>query len=414
LISRGAVQTVSFGRKDRFKYFSDKYQNIVRSMQSLINKWDELKSSLYSAKEDIKDFAKKSIVPLAIATTISVTSCVASPAPAPAPAQPPVQSPAQEQTYTVKGTAYHDYNGDGIKEENEPVIPGLEMELSSKVLPWELIREGYPFKVDRNTGTYSIQLETNANGNYSIRLPKSIYKLNVHSNVLGYNDQPFRYINISKEEFRRIADSLYIEVNDNIEKDIALMQGFLTLPFGPDTKFLGKNQFGIEYFVDMDDRVDYVRNWKGNAGGTYDNHKGTDFFMEENTPILAAAPGVVVPFPLSCEPGRGCFVAIQHESLYAQYYSITTVYGHLNKMNVKVGDNVKRGDVIGLSGEVPYNVGSITTLYGKHLHFEVNPLASQNSFFDSTYYYTDPYRNITNKGLQTIGFWTVDNNPQYP
>lgn len=383
-------------------------------MQSLINKWDELKSPLYSVKEDIKDFAKKSIVPLAIATAISVTSCVASPAPATKPIEPPIPQTPVVQTYTVQGTAYHDYNGDGIKEENEPVIPGLEMELSSKVLPWELIREGYPFKVDINTGTYSIQLETNANGAYSIQLPTSRYKLNVHNNVLGYNDQPYRYINISKEEFRRIADSLYIEVNGDMNKDFALMQGFLTLPFGPDTKFLGKNPFGIEYFEDIDDRDGFVRNWKGGTGQTYDNHPGTDFFMEENTPILAAAPGVVISYEISCDPSKKCFVAIQHESPYGKYYSITTIYGHLNKVNVNVADKVKRGDVIGLSGSVDVNVGSITTLYGKHLHFEVDVLPSQNSFSVYDWYCTDPYRNITNKGIQTIGFWTVDNNPQYP
>lgn len=380
-------------------------------MQSLINKWDELKSSLYSAKEDIKDFAKKSIVPLAIATAISVTSCVASPVPATKPIEQPIPQTPVVQTYTVQGTVYHDYNGDGIKEENEPVIPGLEMELSSKVLPWELIREGYPFKVDRNTGTYSIQLETNANGAYSIQLPTSRYKLNVHNNVLGYNDQPYRYLNISKEEFRKITDPLELEVNSDMNKDIALMQGFLTLPFGPDTKFLGKNPFGIEYFVDIDDRIEEVRNWKGNAGGTYDNHPGTDFVMEENTPILAAAPGVVYAYPIPYDLIAQWTVGIQHESPYGKYYSLVTVYSHLNKVNVKVGDKVKRGDVIGLSGKVTSFVPNISIFDGKHLHLGVNVLISLSPY---EFFYTDPYRNITNKGIQTIGFWTVDNNPQYP
>ena len=46
-------------------------------------------------------------------------------------------------------------------------------------------------------------------------------------------------------------------------------------------------------------------------------------------------------------------------------YQLQTLYGHLSKINVKVGDEVNVGDVIGELG----NTGRST---GPHLHYEVH------------------------------------------
>ena len=58
--------------------------------------------------------------------------------------------------------------------------------------------------------------------------------------------------------------------------------------------------------------------------------------------------------------GYGKFVRIQH------YKDEQTVYAHLSKHYVKVGDKVKAGDRVGLSG----NTGAST---GPHLHFGFRP-----------------------------------------
>lgn len=98
----------------------------------------------------------------------------------------------------------------------------------------------------------------------------------------------------------------------------------------------------------------------------YALHQGVDYPVVTGTPIRAVADGVVyytrVSGALASEgkPGRGYgrLVKIRHD------HGITTRYAHLHKFLVKRGQKVKKGDVIGLSG----NTGGST---GPHLHFEV-------------------------------------------
>lgn len=98
-------------------------------------------------------------------------------------------------------------------------------------------------------------------------------------------------------------------------------------------------------------------------------HKGVDFAMPQDTPVLAVGDGEVVMAKRS--GAAGYYVAIRHGRTY------TTRYMHLKKLLVKPGQKVKRGDRIALSG----NTGRST---GPHLHYEiwinqqaVNPLTAK-------------------------------------
>jgi len=86
-------------------------------------------------------------------------------------------------------------------------------------------------------------------------------------------------------------------------------------------------------------------------------HHGMDFVASVGTPIHATADGVI---NIASESfyGYGKYVKISHNSDYS------TVYAHMNKIMVKKGQYVKRGDVIGTLG----NTGLST---GPHLHYEV-------------------------------------------
>lgn len=71
-------------------------------------------------------------------------------------------------------------------------------------------------------------------------------------------------------------------------------------------------------------------------------HKGTDFAADIGTPIRATANGTVTKS--SYTRGNGNYVKIRHNSIYE------TQYLHMKKQNVKVGQYVRQGDVIGWVG----------------------------------------------------------------
>lgn len=71
-------------------------------------------------------------------------------------------------------------------------------------------------------------------------------------------------------------------------------------------------------------------------------HKGTDFAADIGTPIMATANGTVTKS--SYTGGNGNYVKIRHNATYE------TQYLHMKKRNVKVGQFVKQGDVIGWVG----------------------------------------------------------------
>ncbi len=71
-------------------------------------------------------------------------------------------------------------------------------------------------------------------------------------------------------------------------------------------------------------------------------HKGTDFAGAIGTPILATADGTVTKSER--RGGNGNYVKIRHNGTYE------TQYLHMQKRNVRVGDFVRQGDVIGTIG----------------------------------------------------------------
>lgn len=86
-------------------------------------------------------------------------------------------------------------------------------------------------------------------------------------------------------------------------------------------------------------------------------HYGMDFTAATGTDVFATGIGVI-KFA-SRETGYGNTVIIDHG------FGFETLYGHMSKINVKVGQKVNRGDVIGL-------VGSTGTSTAPHLHYEVS------------------------------------------
>ncbi len=85
-------------------------------------------------------------------------------------------------------------------------------------------------------------------------------------------------------------------------------------------------------------------------------HEGLDISNRVGTPVVASANGVVSD--VGNDIAMGKVVVIFHG------YGMITRYGHLNKVFVKVGQRVKRGDKIA-------EVGMTGKSTGPHLHYEV-------------------------------------------
>jgi murein DD-endopeptidase MepM/ murein hydrolase activator NlpD len=90
--------------------------------------------------------------------------------------------------------------------------------------------------------------------------------------------------------------------------------------------------------------------------GEKDFHPGLDISADRGDPVYSTADGKIVN--ASAAGNYGNLVIVDHG------YGIETRYGHLSAFKVKVGQVVKRGDLVGL-------VGATGRATGSHLHYEV-------------------------------------------
>ena len=90
--------------------------------------------------------------------------------------------------------------------------------------------------------------------------------------------------------------------------------------------------------------------------GTKRMHTGIDLVADEGTSVIAAEEGVVLEAHFA--EAWGNIITVKHYKDYSTYYS------HLKLMNVKAGDKLSKGQIIGQVGHTGLSTKS-------HLHFEV-------------------------------------------
>ncbi|MGC4913842.1 M23 family metallopeptidase [Streptomyces albogriseolus] len=119
-----------------------------------------------------------------------------------------------------------------------------------------------------------------------------------------------------------------------------------------------------------------------NGGMWAHKHSGQDYAVPTGTPVVAAHGGTVVKAGgngAGDGPAYGNAVVIKHgNKTYSQY-------AHLSSVNVKVGQVVKTGQKIALSG----NTGNSS---GPHLHFEIRSTPNYGSA-------VDPVKFLRGKGV---------------
>lgn len=111
-------------------------------------------------------------------------------------------------------------------------------------------------------------------------------------------------------------------------------------------------------------------------------HNGIDYKFPANTPVYAAADGIVSFEGYGAQHSwilwfGGITILLRHKDIY-------TGYSHLNRTVVNNGQQVKQGQLIGYSG----STGNST---GPHLHFDVLPLKPRWGGIYSGRINPDPY-----------------------
>ncbi len=109
----------------------------------------------------------------------------------------------------------------------------------------------------------------------------------------------------------------------------------------------------------------------GFVNPVYDFHNGIDIAASIGTPIKAPFGGKVAASGTNGDYAYGNWLAIDHQN------GLITLYAHLSAKKVKVGEEVKKGQIIGYMGSTGFSTGS-------HLHFTVyatNTFETQEKWF---------------------------------
>ncbi|OGX79798.1 peptidase M23 [Exiguobacterium sp. SH31] len=94
--------------------------------------------------------------------------------------------------------------------------------------------------------------------------------------------------------------------------------------------------------------------------GAPESHRGIDIVNATGTPIVSAAPGIVIKAAEATGYGNVVFVShVVSEQVW------TTVYGHLDSITVTAGQSIGAGQTVGTLGNTGWSTGP-------HLHFELH------------------------------------------
>lgn len=125
-------------------------------------------------------------------------------------------------------------------------------------------------------------------------------------------------------------------------------------------EILGKKRDRLDHTPSIMPTRGYISRGYGHKNDPFTGmkrlHPGMDIANKTGTPIYAPADGRVSSVRVN--GGMGKMIVIDHG------YSLKTRYGHLDKYAIKVGQRVKRGEVIGYMGNTGYSTGP-------HLHYEL-------------------------------------------
>ena len=171
-----------------------------------------------------------------------------------------------------------------------------------------------------------------------------------------------------------------------------------------------------------------------NAQRSYRNgiHEGVDIVVSFMTPVYASLDGIIVvanteyqdvdiesyerflkttdimkktPMDIYSHILLGKHIIIDHGFEYLSNYRTTSTYAHLEKIyNIKVGDVVKKGDLIGYVGNTGTRYGALNNLLGAHLHWEIHFENESNKYYLGQNITNEDFLKLSNKLFEGEGY----------
>lgn len=176
--------------------------------------------------------------------------------------------------------------------------------------------------------------------NYIQRIEDKLKKINqylIKRGIKGFNIDGIG--GNDQSEIRFSPEETYAMYDERLKE---ILVGVAFTPMGYPSNYIVNSTFGY--------RGDPVRK------GRVEFHAGLDFKGRRGDLVKSTADGKVIM--AGWYQGYGKCIRIRHKN------NLETLYGHLSKINVKAGQIVSTGQVIG-------NVGSTGYSTGNHLHYEV-------------------------------------------
>lgn len=216
------------------------------------------------------------------------------------------------------------------------------------------LKQQHEYLADRSTVKSGINV-----GEYLTSISRQIERTIPSLLISGFN---FRSIKNRITMLTRKRTSGYGLVTYTIVLPIIIG---LLMAFSPRKDLQIKEALSIEEQIALCLPIDKKHNFLLQSGygerlhpvlGVMRLHTGIDLVAEEGVPVVSTEDGIVIRAQLAHAWGN--IIVVKHDDTYS------TSYSHLKSMDVKEGDKVRKGQVIGLVGH--------TGLSSKdHLHFEL-------------------------------------------
>lgn len=129
----------------------------------------------------------------------------------------------------------------------------------------------------------------------------------------------------------------------------------------------------------LEGNYNYVRGYYAigtREDGSEYQHMAVDMGVIEGTPVPVVADGTVVHVHTGCVAGNfDCGTGYGNQVLVRHNNGYHTMYAHLKSVRARIGETLRRGQLLGTSGNTGHS-------YGPHLHFEVRSGESRATRID--------------------------------